>query len=252
MTKYILGVIIIIRHPTSLYARQLPQGTAPGAVAWTISTQEPLIANARFLKLPVAEELMRRPPNIFDETARRAHEGALIFTLLRADQTMTGSNKRQFEIGEIIEFTDDTTEALIPDPSPNTVDIQHNNNILDLESIGLTADEIDSLVQQSTLKKRTLEDQLASVKSNIANTKILIIENQKQINETTKVIDATRQLFGIVDGDLMFNNPIYQKLLGILNGFNIQSATLNAQYNALIIEVQTIFNALLQLSELVH
>jgi hypothetical protein len=246
---------MIIRFPTALYARQLPQGTEAGNITWVISTEDPKTSNARFLKLPLAEELRKRPGDIFDESTRRAHEGELVFTLLRGDQSMAASGQKQFGIGQVLDFENNGVAAatsLAPDPTPSTVEIQHNNNLFDYAGIGLSDEDVAILTQQATTKKRELEDELTSLKSQIHDVSLQISGNQAKINETQKVIDATRQLYGIEAGDTTFNNALYQKLLGIMNNFLVQRDDLTTQYQTLTTEAQTVYNSLLQLSDLVH
>lgn len=243
---------MIIRFPTALYSNQLPQGTSAGNITWTISTDNPKTSQARFIQIPLAAQLMKRPPAIFNPTQRRAAVGDLAYTLVNGETSEAGNGQPQFETGQILDFTDtDIPPILAPAQTPSVVEIQHNLSVLDLESIGLSDDDINTLTQQATTKKAVLEEQLAALQSQINTTANQISENQRKINETAKTINVAQQLYGIQPGDVNFPNPIYQKLLGIQTGLLTDRDTLAALYQSLVIQSSDTYTALLQVSELV-
>lgn len=177
----------------------------------------------------------------------------MIYTLLHSDGNKAGSNKKQYEIGDLIDFIqEDSVTPLASEPTPTVVELIHNTNLLDLSSIGLNTDDVALLQTQSTAKKSDLQGQLVIIKAQIEDIKVDIIENQKKINETIKVLDATRQIYGIQLGDISSPVPIYQKLLGIQNGLNAERDALTVAYNNASTQSLTIYNGLLQLSALVR
>lgn len=243
---------MIIRYPTGLYDRQLPKNNDAGSVVWTISTQAPTRPDIRVVRLPIAQERRPLPPGLYNAEERRAAEGSLLFTLLRADKSAAASGTRQYGAGEYIEFEAETVEALPTETTPAVVEIMHNTNVLDLAGVGLTEDEIATLTNQSVARKKELEIQLVSIKTEIEDLKVQIGDNQKKLNETNKVLAATRQIFGIQDGDVVFDNAVYQKLLTIRNELETTRSQLAIAYQNKLIESTTTYNSLLQVSELVH
>lgn len=244
---------MIIRFPTGLYADagQLPTNPADaGNVTYVISNDDPKRAQDVTLQLPLAEEIAPRPPLAYDDKTRRAQLGPLVFTYVDANQTITGSNRKMFEVGQYLDFNSPEIDLPEQTPIPSIVDIQHNTNVLDLEDAGLTTDEINSLIDQSTTKKKELEDQLATIQNEISNEKIAISENQKQINEVVKIISAVRVVVGIPEGSQQ-HNPTLDSLLTRQTELELARASLVDELNSLNTQATTTLNALLSVSELV-
>lgn len=244
---------MIIRFPTGLYADagQLPIAPADaGNVTYVISNEDPRRPQDVTVQLPLAAEIAPRPPLAYDDKTRRAQLGPLVYTFVDANQTQTGSNRKMFEVGEFIDFS--TEEIALPDqtPVPSVVDIQHNTNVLDLADAGLTEDEINSLVDLSTTKKKELEDQLATVQSDISNQKIAISENQKQINEVIKIINAVRVVVNIPEGSTQ-HDPILDQLLTRQADLELARTALVDGLDTLNSQATVILNNLLSVSELV-
>lgn len=244
---------MIIRFPTGLYADagQLPESPSDaGNVTYTISNDIPTRPVSVTLQLPLAEELKQRPPLAYDDKTRRAQLGALVYTYVDSKQTKTGSNRKMFEVGQFVDVN--TEDITLPEqtPVPSIVEIQHNQNLLDLEDAGLTEDEINSLIDLSTTKKKELENQLSAIQNQIANQKIAISENQKQINEVVKIINAVRVVVNIPEGS---NEPnaVLDQLLVRQEELELARTALIAALNALNTLATTTLNSLISVSELV-
>jgi hypothetical protein len=156
---------MIIRFPTGLYqdAGQLPvDPDDSGNVTFVISNDDPSRSTALTLQLPVAEELRKRDPLIYSDLVRRTAFGELVFTLVEANRNETGTNRKTFAVGELLDFTDE--EIDLPDTKsvPKQIDLQHNTNVLDLEDAGLTEDEIVGLSLASTARKKQLQAEVTS------------------------------------------------------------------------------------------
>lgn len=244
---------MIIRFPTGLYADagQLPEQPADaGNVTYTISNDIPKRPVDVTLQLPLAEELKQRAPLAYDDKTRRAQLGPLVYTYVDAKQTVPGSNRKMFEVGQFLDFNAEEIPLADQTPIPSVVEIQHNQGLLDLQDAGLTPDEITSLIDLSTTKQKTLEDQLASIKNQIANEKIAISENQKQINEVVKIVSAVRVVLDIPEGSSK-HDPMLDQLLARQSELELARASLIASLNDLNTQATTTLNALVSVSELV-
>lgn len=240
--------IMIITHPTGLYAQagQLPINPEDsGNITFTISSEEPARSIALVLQLPVAEELRPRPPLIFSDAERRLAVGELVYTIVSANRAQTGTNAKLFDIGEFLEF-DDTEDIELPTVNVQSlVDIQHNTNLLDLPGAGLSDEDIDDVVELSTQRKKELEGIVAALQVQINNTKMLILENQKQLNETRKIIDAIEELGS--GGSEILNSLIVREAT-----LTNERTDLIASVNQLNVELTESINSLLKVSTLVR
>lgn len=243
---------MIIRFPTGLYKTVLPQGEESGNVTYTISNQDPPRPTIRTLPLPVLDQITPLPPALFSELDRRTEAGELVFTLLRSGRSNPGSNIKQFEPGQTLEFGDDLGDPVTGLRLPDSVSIQHNTNILDLEAAGLTVEEVQSLTTDSITKKMSLERELTALKVEVNDLEVSIRENQKKLNETNKAINAVREVFDIPINDLDFDNDIYQKLLVNKTMLESERSTLISDLNAKIVETEETHRSLLRVSELVR
>lgn len=221
-----------------------------GNVTYTISNDAPKRPTDITLQLPLAQELAPRSPLAYNDKTRRAQLGPLVYSYVSANQTVTGSNRKMFEVGEFLDFN--SQEIALPEQNsiPSIVDIQHDTNLLDLEDAGLTPDEISSLIDLSTTKKKELEDQLATVQSDINNKKVAITENQKQINEVVKIISAVRVVVNVPEGSQK-HDPTLDQLLIRQTELEAARGALIAELNALNSLATVILNALISVSELV-
>jgi len=244
---------VIIRFPTGLYKTILPKETESGNITYLISSEDPPRPTIRAIQLPLSEELRPLPTNLFDQTTRRSGFGELVFTIAQANRDIPGSNQKQFELGERLEFEESPPlEDLLPILSPDKLEIRHDTNILDLTDLGLTDQEIDEIVSASEAKQSALEKEFTIKKKEIDNISTGIVENQKVLNETVKAIGAVRQIFDIPENDLNFNNDIYQKLLIKQEELESERDSLISDRNVAVTELRNVYNSLLKISELVR
>lgn len=240
---------MIITHPTGLYAQagQLPTNPEDsGNVTFTISSDDPARSIALVLQLPVVEELRPRPPLIFNDAERRLSVGELVYTLISANRTQTGTNAKLFDIGEFLEFDDIDDELELPTISAQSVvDIQHNTNLLNLPGAGLSDEEIDEVTELSTQRKKELEDEVAALQGQIDSTKSAISENQKQLNETRKIIDAVTELGS--GGSVILDNLVARE-----ETLTVERTELITTLNQLNTDLVSAINSLLKVSTLVR
>lgn len=243
---------MIIRFPTGLYRTVLPSETGSGNVTYTIS-QAPPSTPVRAIRLPTAERLRKLPEPTFDIEERRAGFGELIYTISKANRADPGSNTKQFEVGDALEFDDDpTVNVPVLTAAPQEVEIQHNTNLLDLSQTGLTEEEINTVILESERRHRELEKLFAQQQSELQSLKVSINENQKQINETNKAIRATRAAFGIPDEETNPQNQILISLLARRDELQVQREQVISDHNVKSAEVEATHRDLLRVSQLVR
>lgn len=195
---------MIIKFPTGLYKNNLPsEPTDTNNITYYISSNEPEFESIQYSVLPESK-ISNKSSKIHSSKTRRASTGELIFTLNNTFKTF-GSNKKLFNIGEFLEFTDEQTsvDAVIVE----NVEIQHNNNSIDWNSMGLSEDEINEINDASNTTKLELEKKLTSVNKEVSIIKASIGENQKQLNEVNRTINAVF----IIKSSI--NESIYTKLI---------------------------------------
>jgi hypothetical protein len=165
-----------------------------------------------------------------------------MYTLIEANKTQPGSNKRMFSIGELLEF--DTEDIVLPTVTqiPKQIDLQHNTNLIDLKDAGLSQDDIDILMLASVSRKKELEDEVALLQSQINDGQVAIIENQKRLNEIRKIISAVKEIN---------NNEMLSKLLARENDLLIERDSLIENVNNLNGLARAAVDALIKVSELV-
>ncbi len=235
---------MIINSPTGLFSSVLPKTESDSAsVLYTISNQSPPEERGVFVILPEAESLKGAPPKIHTDEERRAAVGELVYTISKSNRDIPGSNRKLFEIGQFLEFVDNTAPTLSTDNTPSEVLIQHNTNVLDLEDLGLTEEEIAALTSDSEVKKKELELQLSNLKSEIAGLKSEIGESQKRINEYNKAINAIK---------VIGNAEITEKLETSRDAEIVSQGQLVELHNNKISESEDIYNQLLDISQLVR
>lgn len=243
---------MIIRFPTGLYRSILPTDTTSGSVTYTISGDPPK-SDIQVIRLPVIEEEKSLPEAIFSEDERRPQYGELIYTIAKSGRSNPGSSIKQFEVGEILEFEDNSnTEEIILSSIPNTIEIRHDTNVLDLESAGLSEDEINLITTESEKKKQILEEQFTTQKAELNDFDVALAENQKKLNENKKAIRAVRIIYDIPENDLEFNNDVYQKLLTNKNNLESERDILISNRNSKVVEVEATYLSLARISELVR
>jgi hypothetical protein len=190
---------MIIRFPTGLYKTQIPQSPSDeGNVTYTISTEDPASSAENFIIFPIAEQLKTRSSRVYTDEQRRARLGDLVYSISSGGSTVEGRNTKLFEVGQILEFTDESTTSGL-DSVQKTLEIQHNTNLLDLEGLGLTEDEMEQLGKNSSALQKQLERQLSELKNQITDNNAAIKDLQKTINEANKALSALAVLGGNED-----------------------------------------------------
>ena len=239
---------MILRFPSGLYRTQIPLTLEDsGSITWTISTDDPeKTPGPLFLQLPIAEQITARLDKVFSDEIRRLSIGELISTITNSGPSGVNAGKKKFEVGDVLEFTIEEEFQLALSLTPNSVDIIHNNNILDLSEFGLTQNEIDNFQDSSSKKFDELRINYNITKEKLENIKIDIDNNQKLINEINKSISAAQLVFTSTD-----DASIIDKLDSKRNELISERDVLIDENNVLAAELSEIYNNILAVSRLV-
>ena len=226
-----------------MFRTVLPTEYSSGNVIFTISNNEPPRTQTSTLQLPYASTIRVRESGISDQE-RRLTVGDLIFTVTTGLQQNPGSNKKAFEVGQFLEFGDQTSPSGEILNVPVDIVIQHNTNLLDLESSGLNNDQISDLLEQSVNKFNELKKSLAVLQSEASNISVKIVENQKSINEQNKIINVAKIITGT-------NSVIYIELTAKLALLQQEQSNLLAYQMTNKTETENVYNQLLTISVVV-
>jgi len=104
---------------------------------------------------------------------------------------------------------------------------------------------------QKVRKQRALEKEFNFKNTDAKTLETSIVENQKKINETNKALKATMEIFDIPDGGTS-DEPIFQKLIALLEQLTTERETLITSRNTLVSELEDISKALTRVSEFVR
>lgn len=224
---------MIISAPTALYLSILPdKPSTAGNITWTISSNNPPRILSETAIIPKIEEIKPLPPIVFDPSKRQVNTGDMVSNISYTFRSKVGIGNKSYESGQILEFTD-TVDA--PSSSalmvPDVIDLQQNTNIIDLDSMGLTDQEVEKLTVEARTKLNNLISTINSILSNIRLLGVSISDNQKLINETQKAYNASLESLGSSD-------EITIKLNNRISSLNESRTTLIGQYN----ESQSIAN----------
>jgi hypothetical protein len=134
--------------------------------------------------------------------------GERIFTVSRTNKSVTGSSKKQFEVGQVLTFGVDSD----PEVNPMLVgdlELRHDTNLLDLSGLGLTDEDIINVSFSAMDRLRELQTELSGYTKQRSDAEISINENKKTQNETRKAADAIAQLAA--------TDPAFDEILDDLN-----------------------------------
>lgn len=182
---------MIVQFPTGLYRTVLPsEPDDSGNITFTISNSSPPRTNLLFPKVPRGIVDRKRNVVSLDPVQRREFLGELVFSVSRSDKTEEGNNARQFEIGQILEFSDTPLQTLDPMYVADETETRHDTNLFDYDAIGLDEDEQRLIADNSVKVQQRLTDELNIARSNRSDAEEIVNIKQKLINETNRNINA--------------------------------------------------------------
>lgn len=236
---------MIISYPTSLYSTELPDGTESGNITWYISSNNPPSKTDTSMELPVAELIRPLPSKIYNNRQFRSLLGEFAFNVSAASNSDIGSNKKQYEIGQILEFVEETDVSIDVTKVPDVIDIQQDTNILDYSDLGLTDEEVELLSSKSTDVMDKLINDINTIKESINNKKLYLRELKKKENELNKAINASN----VALGD---DSEISIKLSNTKSDVVSDIYSTSQEINKLSSDVEYKYNKLLEIREMVR
>jgi hypothetical protein len=141
------------------------------------------------VQLPAAIERRQRSAIVTTDP-----DGQRVYTNTLSSASSIGSAKKQFEVGQILEFNTSSESTLQPMLVSDALEVRHDTNILDLSSLGISEADIAAIYASADIQFSTLNTQLSVVRQARIDTETDIAENQKNQNETKKAIAALIQL----------------------------------------------------------
>lgn len=236
---------MIISAPTALYDSILPQQPeVAGNITWTISSNDPPRPDIVVPIISQIETMKPLPPLPFNPSERPINTGAFVFSLNSSTSKNAGSGKKLFEVGQTLEFTEEVPPTVTTKKTPDIIDLQQNTNILDIEDVGLSQEEVVDISIDARTRFNYLTDQINVLTADINILKIEISNNQKSMNEVIKIKNAAILLYG--------DNSVVQKLILKEEGLLMQRDELIAQVDAKNLEVDAKYNELQAIRELVR
>jgi len=180
---------MIITAPTGLYEPILPQSPSdPGNYTFTISNQPPPKSSGTFVQLPLVEQLRQAPPRVFTKTEKRFFLGSLVYNITVPGIPATGSGAPQFEVSQVLEFTDEDLSSSDP-YSMKSEELRQDLKVVDYTTAGLSEDEYDELKLASENKIDSITSSIASVSSELNSNADSIQRNQANINNSTSLLN---------------------------------------------------------------
>jgi len=187
---------MIVTYPTALYNNVLPQEPDDGGnVTFTISNSEPPRTSLLFPKIAIGIQRRRR---IVEETTlvnRRGALGGLAFTVNKASRDQVGNTARQYEVGQILEFGDESAaQSVSPMLVADETEAQHDTNVFDYDTLGISSEEIQLINDKSLIAHDQLSTRLNQLRVLRSDAEIDISTNQKLINEANRNIAALQAI----------------------------------------------------------
>jgi hypothetical protein len=182
---------------------------------------------------------------IFNPACRELDVGEYIFNLSYTLATQAGTGRKQYEAGQLIDFTQETLPTISTLTVPDVVEIQQNTNIIDLSSLGLSDADIANLDTNARANMNNAIGDLNSIQALINTTEIAINDNQKLLNEVKKALNAAATLFGT-------GNSILDKLEDKQIVLLVERDALVAQLNIYIAQANAAYDVIQTLRELVR
>lgn len=243
---------MIIEFPTALYDSLLPKKASDSQnVTFLISSTDPPRSTRTFFQLLYSEELKVLPGKVHSDRRRRANLGEFVFNVSSAKPNELAIGNKHFETGQLLDFQDvEEFDPITVLEVPDRLEMQQNNNLLDLESFGLSEAESDDLVDRSEDKFHESVSSLNSINASIKNKKASIDSNQKLINEIRKARDAALVVYSDTStGDF---NDVIVKLNQKEQDLVAIRVDLVSEYNSLVGEANEIYEEMLKLREMVR
>ena len=179
---------MIINYPTGFYSKS--QFTEN--ITFTISSSAPFFGSNNIAKVP--EGIVAQNPRAQQGTVvtNRPQFGQQIFTVTKANTASTGSTTKKYAYGQAIEQTAPAIATSVEQMYVSTgVEYLHDQNVLDLQSFGLTLTESNALTftgleafEQIRVKLSEVIAARKDAELNIGVAKINLVDCDKAIAAT--------------------------------------------------------------------
>lgn len=177
---------MIIRYPTGFYSDALPMELSQaGNITFTVSDSKPPRASLLFPQIPTGLYYKRR-----GKVIRDIYLTEPVYVVSTSNTESINDNRFQYEIGELIEPDVDVADTVGGDVVDKTYVSTHNLNRLDYGEMGLAANEINAINDNSKPVYFSLNTKLNEFKAELQSYDIEINRYQKTINETEKALAA--------------------------------------------------------------
>lgn len=181
---------MIVKFPTGFYQEVLPKGPSDrGNVTFTVSNSDPPRTKLLFTKIPIGLARKTRPDLIYTDPERALDFSKLAHSSSRASPSVLGSNTKQFEAGQTIDFG---TQGSVPTLSPMLVspatEVRHDTNLLDLSGLGVSDDEQGDVSTAAYALYKDIADRLNATVQARTDTETALATTQKLLNEANKAL----------------------------------------------------------------
>jgi hypothetical protein len=236
-----------VQFPTALYESVLPVDASDNrSITYTISSTNPPRAANTLIQLPKAEEIRPLPERTIDVLTNRSLAGEYLTALSFSNPNISGDSKKQFEIGQVLEFESEALPVLNNTFIPDEREFSQSTNILSGD-LPITEEERENIHNTATTQFNDLTDKLNGLNQDISNNEILISNAQKSINETRKAINSLSIVFeGETNNDIITRLEISLEVL-IQERDDLVSAT-----NILSTDAEDTYNEMLKIREFVR
>lgn len=187
---------MIITAPTGLYRSILPQSPSDaGNYTFTISNNSPPRSGDFFVQLPSPELFRQAPDRVYSKLQKRAFYGDLIFDITASGPGTTGNGTDQFEIGQVLEFSEEETESADPFEL-NKIELRQDLKVIDFESAGLDQKDFNELVNASENRLEELSLEIAEISTDLKSNADSISANQASINNSSSLLNNIVAILG--------------------------------------------------------
>lgn len=191
---------MIIKYPTALYKTVLPDSPSDsGNVTYVVSNTAPPRADLIFPKIPtgiLSRQRLKSP-------VRDDHNNIPVFTVTSSDKSRASMGNGLFDIGQILEFQDNTNASIEPMLVQNKNISAHAVNISDYDSLDITNEEAELIKASAKKKFDQLNRELNSLIELRKNSESEIRGIQKLINASNNKLSALALLDQDDDLDLI-------------------------------------------------
>jgi hypothetical protein len=239
---------MIITYPTGFYESVLPaKSSDPGNITYTCSNGPPPRSNLSFPQLTLAIAIRKRPSPI--SKANRPSPGLLAISVTAAGKSGSMNGAKQFEPGQVLEFTDTQPAELAQATVSSKTIVNHNLNVLDLTAMELSTEVQATVTTNAKTAFATLTADLNELRAQRFSLENQLVDSQKQLNELNKAIAAINVVIAVVSSSDLTStrNDLIARAAAVTTSIN--AAVVAA--NVVAVNIDATESQLLSVSQLV-